>query len=265
MTFSASRSLERELGFSILPSSGETPEFVVKYFKNGIGKRLGPYAFLHGVVFEINNRDYKILIDKRAVSTALAMENEREAAERKREEEARAIWREREAKREPIRQAIERARNCQYLEEAISILSHAIETNSDADNVGDAKELLAKVQRDLDIWNRNTTKGLVLFNGEWVTPQQKQQAQVQDYIVQNYGKDASVFRTEQAASEEAMQFNRVEKSYVDNRTARIELWNEYGMSGAQHPGSPVTFHIARVTYDNNIGGWVVYYNVLATF
>jgi hypothetical protein len=164
-----------------------------------------------------------------------------------------------------VNSAIQNASSEEYYEKAIAILVAAEQDHPDAFNIGQVITLRQQYERDVQFELQQLEKGLVKYRGRWMTPKQKQEAAVENYISETYGASALFFHTEEDASRSAMDFNRLERAFVENRKTKVNLWLEYGMAGAAHPGAAVTFHMAKVAYDRDLKLWVRYLVVLQTF
>ena len=72
--------------------------------------------------------------------------------------------------------AIKRAATTKTNEEAILTLGAALGEHPDAPNAHIARQMLSKYQRSLAEWKENTAKGLVQYNGKWMTQEAKSKA-----------------------------------------------------------------------------------------
>ncbi len=169
------------------------------------------------------------------------------------------------ASSESIQNDIMRCKQSSTYDEAINILSKSIAEHPDAIQIDLAKRTVEELTKASEFEKTQSLKGLVKYNGYWVTPEQKEKEEIFEYITKTYGKDAKVFASNRDALNEKNEFNETEAICMEKRRLELELFAEYGMAGAKQPGPPVTFHVAKLATDTRIGGYIVYYERLGSW
>ena len=138
---------------------------------------------------------------------------------------------------EAIARAISRAKTSTDWEDRISILKTAIDTNPKASNISAAQGLLAYAQKTLADYNANISKGLVQYNGEWVTRQELEEYRRQQVASQQAQKRRALSSLRSSAVGGRFRSAEAAWAYADslsrNNSGTMDAYREASIGGGE--------------------------------